>query len=283
MNDSIVRTEWLAAHLSDTHVRIVDGSWHMPQLKRDARADFEKEHIPGAVFFDIDAIADHANPLPHMLPSAEDFGRAVGALGIGSGDRVIVYDVRGIISAARVWWTFRAFGHEAVAVLDGGLRKWRTEGRPIAHGIPAPAPRAFTARGPRPELVRDLGFMRDNVESRQEQVVDARSAGRFTATEPEPRAGLRGGHIPGSINLPYEHLYRPDGTLVPPADMKAVFERAGVDLTKPVTTTCGSGVTASVLALGLHLLGHRQVAVYDGSWTEWGGRDDTPIETEPGK
>jgi thiosulfate/3-mercaptopyruvate sulfurtransferase len=283
MNDSIVRTEWLASHLNDPNVRIVDGSWHMPQLKRDARSDFEKEHIPGAVFFDIDAIADRANPLPHMLPSAEDFGRAVGALGIGSNDRVIVYDVRGIISAARVWWTFRAFGHEAVAVLDGGLRKWRAEGRPVASGVPAPALRTFTARGPRPELVRDLDAMRANVESRQEQVLDARSAGRFTGTEAEPRAGLRGGHIPGSINLPYEQLYRPDGTLVPPADMKAVFERAGVDLTKPVATTCGSGVTASVLALGLHLLGHRQVAVYDGSWTEWGGRDDTPIETEPGK
>ncbi len=283
MNDSIVRTEWLAAHRNDPNLRIVDGSWHMPQLKRDARAEFEKEHIPGAVFFDIDAIADRANPLPHMLPSAEEFSRAVGALGIGSGDRVIVYDVRGIISAARVWWTFRAFGHEAVAVLDGGLRKWRTEGRPVASGVPAPTPRTFTARGPLPELVRDLAAMRANVESRQEQVVDARSAGRFTATEAEPRAGLRGGHIPGSINLPYERLYRPDGTLVPPADMKAVFERAGVDLTTPVATTCGSGVTASVLALGLHLLGHRQVAVYDGSWTEWGGRDDTPIETEPGK
>jgi thiosulfate/3-mercaptopyruvate sulfurtransferase len=283
MNDSIVRTEWLAAHLNDANVRIVDGSWHMPQLKRDARAEFEREHIPGAVFFDIDAISDRASALPHMLPSAEEFSRAVSALGIGSGDRVIVYDVRGIISAARVWWTFRAFGHEAVAVLDGGLRKWRSEGRPVTSGVPAPAPRTFTARGPRPEVVRDLDAMRANIESRQEQVLDARSAGRFTATEPEPRAGLRGGHIPGSINLPYEHLYRADGTLVPPADMKAVFERAGVDLTRPVTTTCGSGVTASVLALGLHLLGHRQVAVYDGSWTEWGGRDDTPIETEPGK
>ena len=283
MNDSIVRTEWLAAHLNDRNLRIVDGSWHMPHLKRDARAEFEKEHIPGAVFFDIDAVADHDNPLPHMLPSADDFGRAVGALGIGNGDRVIVYDVRGIISAARVWWTFRAFGHEAVAVLDGGLRKWRSEGRPVTGGVPAPTPRTFTARGPRRELVRDLDAMRANIESRQEQVLDARSAGRFTATEAEPRAGLRGGHIPGSINLPYEQMYRADGTLVPPADMKAVFERAGVDLTEPVITTCGSGVTASVLALGLHLLGHRQVAVYDGSWTEWGGRDDTPIETEPGK
>jgi thiosulfate/3-mercaptopyruvate sulfurtransferase len=283
MNDSIVRTEWLAAHLNDPHLRIVDGSWHMPQLKRDARAEFEKAHIPGAVFFDIDAIADRGNPLPHMLPSATDFARAVGALGIGNSDRVIVYDVRGIISAARVWWTFRAFGHEAVAVMDGGLRKWRAEGRPIASGLAASTPRIFAARGPRPELVRDLEAMRANVESKQEQVLDARSAGRFTATEPEPRAGLRGGHIPGSINLPYEQLYRSDGTLVPPADMKAVFERAGVDLTKPVATTCGSGITASVLALGLHLLGHRHVAVYDGSWTEWGGRDDTPIETEPQK
>ena len=201
----LVTPEWLARNLTRRDVRIVDGSWHMPQLKRDPRAEFAAAHIPGAVFFDIDAIADHSTSLPHMLPTAETFAAAVGALGIGTGDRVVVYDVRGVVSAARVWWTFRAFGHDAVAVLDGGLKKWRAEGRPVERGEPAPAPRAFAAR-PRPELVRDLEAVRANIGSRAAQVLDARSAGRFAGTEPEPRAGLRAGHIPGSLNLPYETL-----------------------------------------------------------------------------
>jgi thiosulfate/3-mercaptopyruvate sulfurtransferase len=250
----------------------------MPQLRRDARAEFEAAHIPGAVFFDIDAIADHRTSLPHMLPSAAEFAAAAGALGIGSGDRVVVYDVRGVVSAARVWWSFRAFGHDAVAVLDGGLKKWRAEGRPVESGAPKPAPRAFGAR-PRPELVRDLDAMRANLGSRAAQVLDARSAGRFAGTEPEPRPGLRGGHIPGSLNLPYETLYRPDGTLRSPGELRGAVQAAGVDLGRPIVTTCGSGVTASVLALALHLLGRPDVAVYDGSWSEWGGRADTPIET----
>jgi thiosulfate/3-mercaptopyruvate sulfurtransferase len=273
---TLVTTDWLAAHLSDSNVRVVDGSWHMPQLRRDPRAEFAQAHIPGAAFFDIDAIADHSTDLPHMLPSPEEFARAVGALGIGDGDRVIVYDVRGVVSAARVWWTFRAFGHDDVAVLDGGLPRWRADGHPVESGVSSPTPRTFTAR-PRPDLVRDLARMRENLRAPREQVLDARSAGRFAGTEPEPRAGLRGGHIPGSRNLPYDRLYRPDGTLLPPADLKVAFETAGVDLGRPVVTTCGSGVTASVLALALHTLGRRDVAVYDGSWTEWGGRDDTPI------
>ena len=274
---AVVSTEWLAKHLGESDLRVVDGTWHMPQLGRDARAEFVTEHIPGAVFFDIDAIADHATSLPHMLPSADAFAGAVGALGIGSDDRVVVYDVRGVISAARVWWTFRAFGHDAVAVLDGGLRAWKAEGRPMASGEPAPPRRQFRARL-RPELVRDFAAMRANLGTHAEQVVDARSRGRFAGTEAEPRAGLRGGHIPGSLNVPYETLYRPDGMLLPPDALRAAFTGAGVDLGKPITTTCGSGVTASVLALGLHLLGRSDVAVYDGSWTEWGGRADTPVE-----
>jgi thiosulfate/3-mercaptopyruvate sulfurtransferase len=270
---TIVSTEWLAKHLGEPDLRVLDGTWHMPQLKRDAQAEFVAAHIPGAVFFDIDRIADRATPLPHMLPSADEFAEAVGALGIGSDDRIVVYDVRGVVSAARVWWTFRAFGHERVAVLDGGLRAWIAEGRPTAAGEASPTRRQFRARL-RPELVRDFDFMRRNVGSRVDQVVDARSRGRFEGTEPEPRAGLRGGHIPGSVNVPYETLYRPDGTLLPLEALRAAFDQGGVDLGKPITTTCGSGITASVLALALHLIGRPDVAVYDGSWTEWATRSD---------
>jgi len=274
---ALVSMEWLAARLGDPRVRIVDGTWHMPQLQRDPRREFEEAHIPGAVFFDIDGIADRASPLPHMLPAAAQFAREVGGLGISNADLVVVYDTRGVVSAARVWWTFRAFGHDRVAVLDGGLRKWRAEGRPVESGVAAPTPRRFTARLRR-ALVRDLGQMRRNMENSREQTLDARSRGRFAGTEPEPRAGLRGGHIPGSLNLPYELLYRPDATLLPPDGLRQAFAAAGVDFGKPVATTCGSGITASVLALGLHLTGHKKVAVYDGSWTEWAGRSDTPVE-----
>jgi thiosulfate/3-mercaptopyruvate sulfurtransferase len=276
--ETIVSTEWLAAHLKDPDLRVVDGTWHMPQLKRDAKREFAEAHIPGAAFFDIDEIADTTSPLPHMLPSPKKFASCVGKLGIGDGDRVIAYDTKGgIVSAARVWWTFAVFGHETVAVLDGGLRKWRAEGRPVEQGWPTPTERQFTPKV-HPALVRNLEEMRGNLASRREQVLDARSRGRFAGTEPEPRPGLRGGHIPGSLNLPYEELSRPDGTLLPPAALRDAFVKAGLDLQKPVVTTCGSGVTAAVLALGLRLLGRRDVAVYDGSWTEWGGRDDTPVE-----
>jgi thiosulfate/3-mercaptopyruvate sulfurtransferase len=278
MLEPVVSTAWLAERLHEPGVRVVDGSWHMPHLGRDPRAEFVQAHIPGAVFFDIDAIADRRTDLPHMLPSPEEFAEAVGRLGIGSDDRVVVYDVRGVVSAARVWWTFRAFGHDAVAVLDGGLAKWKAEGRALQSGWPAPARRPFTAKS-RPELVRDLERMRDNVTRGREQVLDARSAGRFAGTEPEPRAGLRGGHIPGSQNLPYDRLYGADATLLPSPELRRALETAGVDLKRPIVTTCGSGITASVLALALHVVGHRETAVYDGSWTEWGGRADTPVET----
>jgi len=273
----VVSTEWLASNLEHPRVRVVDGTWHMPQLQRDARREFEEAHVPGAVFFDIDAIADRTTALPHMLPTPAEFSRHMGALGLSSNDFIVVYDTRGVVSAARVWWTFRAFGHDRVAVLDGGLRKWKAENRPLATGAATPAARRFRAKL-RPALVRGIEQMRRNIETRREQVLDARSRGRFYGTEPEPRQGLRAGHIPGSFNLPYDMLYGPDGTLLPPEGLKEAFREAGLDARKPVTTTCGSGVTASVLALGLHVIGHKKVAVYDGSWTEWGGRADTPVE-----
>jgi len=258
-------------------VRVVDGTWHMPQLQRDARREFEEAHVPGAVFFDIDEIADRTTALPHMLPTPAEFSRHMSALGLSSSDFIVVYDTRGVVSAARVWWTFRAFGHGRVAVLDGGLKKWKAENRPLATGAAAPTARRFRAKL-RPALVRGIEQMRRNIETRREQVLDARSRGRFYGTEPEPRQGLRPGHIPGSFNLPYDMLYRPDGTLLPPEGLKEAFREAGLDSRKPVATTCGSGVTASILALGLHVIGHKKIAVYDGSWTEWGGRADTPVE-----
>jgi thiosulfate/3-mercaptopyruvate sulfurtransferase len=277
--DPLVSTEWLAAHLGEPDLKVIDATFYLPHLGRDAAAEFAQAHLPGAVFFDIEAIADHANPLPHMLPDAKTFADAVGALGIAAGDRVVAYGGKGLIASARAWWMFRVFGHDRVAVLDGGSPRWKLEGRALESGRPIPAPERFSATF-RPELVADLGRVRDNLERKESQVVDARSRGRFAATEPEFRPGLRGGHIPGSVSLPYNELFRGDDDAMLPAEqMAAAFARAGVEPTRPVVTTCGSGVSAAVLALGLYRLGRRDVAVYDGSWTEWGGRADTPVST----
>jgi len=276
--EALVTTEWLAAHLSAPDVRVVDASWYLPTLPRDAKAEYAKQHVPGAVFFDIDEIADTSNPLPHMLPSPEKFAARMRKMGIGDGNRVVVYDGGVMASAARVWWTFRAFGHDDVAVLDGGFRKWLKEDRPVESDKPMPRERHFTARFNH-VLVRDLAEIKRNIGTAREQLLDARSRGRFAGTEPEPRAGLRGGHIPGSLNLPYELLIdSPSGTMKPAEALVRLFAEAGVDMKRPVVTTCGSGVTASLLALGLHLVGHKDTAVYDGSWSEWGARSDTPIE-----
>ena len=276
--DALVSTEWLAAHLAAPDVRVVDASWTMPADGRDPKAEFAEGHIPGAVFFDIDEISDSASPLPHMLPAPEKFSARARRLGLGDGNRIVVYDGSGLFSAARVWWMFRAFGHDDVAVLDGGLPKWQAEGRPLEAVAALPRERHFTARM-NTMMLRDLDQVRRNIDSGRWQLLDARAAGRFDASVPEPRADLRGGHIPGSLNLPYDSLLDPqDRTMLPAETLAARFREAGIDMARPVITSCGSGITACVLALGLHLLGHRDVAVYDGSWTEWGGRDDTPVE-----
>jgi thiosulfate/3-mercaptopyruvate sulfurtransferase len=277
-HDPLVSTEWLAEHLDAPDVKVADATWFLPTLGRDARQEYTEAHIPGAVFFDIDDIADAASPLPHMLPDAAKFSSRMRRLGLGDGTRIVLYDNNKYSASARAWWMLRLFGHSEVAVLDGGLAKWRAEGRPVTDEPVTPKEAHFTARQNN-LLVRDLEQMRANVLSRREQVVDARSPGRFAGTEPEPRAGLRGGHIPGSVCLPHLELIATDGTLLPEPELRRRFAAAGIDVSRPVVTSCGSGVTASTLALALYRLGRDDVAVYDGSWSEWGGRSDTPVET----
>ncbi len=279
-SDPLVSTAWLADHLDAPDVRVVDASWHMPAAQRDPGAEFLKVHIPGAVFFDIDDISDETSDLPHMIPTAVKFASKVKKLGLGDGSRIVVYDSSGILPAARAWWHFRAMGHEDVVVLDGGLPKWLAEGRPVEDGPAAPQERHFTPRW-QADIYRSLEQMRGAVDSGSEQVIDARAAGRFEGKDPEPRAGLRGGHMPGARNIPLSALLGPDATMLPADQLRAVFEKAGVDIAKPVVSTCGSGITASVVALALFRLGQPRSAVYDGSWTEWGGLADTPVATGP--
>jgi thiosulfate/3-mercaptopyruvate sulfurtransferase len=272
----LVSTDWLASRLSDPNVIALDGSYYLANHKRDADAEFLAGHIPGAQRFDIDAISDHSNPLPHMLPSVEQFAQQVGALGVGDGMTVVLYDGIGLYGAARVWWTFCTFGSETVRVLDGGMPKWKAENRPLETG-PAKkrAPKTFTATLNR-NLVASLDDVQKVLLDKTAQVVDARAADRFRGEAPEPRAGLRGGHMPGAFNVPFGEVLK-DGRLKSHDDIATAFKGAGVDLDRPVVTSCGSGVTASILTFAIDALGKQPGRVYDGSWSEWGSRQDTPI------
>ncbi len=277
--DPLVSTQWLAAELGKPDLVVFDATMYLPNEDKDGATEFRAAHIPGARFFDIDQVADPDTDLPHMVPSPGRFAKLMAALGVANTSRVVFYDQKGLSSAARGWWLMGLFGHDAAAVLDGGLPKWRREGRDVEAGAPpAPAPAVFRPDF-RPTRLRGVGDVLGNVGRQAELVLDARAAGRFTGAVPEPRAGMRSGHIPGSASVPYTELLNPDGTFRPAAALAARFAAAGVDGTRPVVTSCGSGVTACILTLGLRLSGLPEGAVYDGSWTEWGGRADTPIAT----
>jgi thiosulfate/3-mercaptopyruvate sulfurtransferase len=277
----LVSTEWLAAELEKPDLLVFDATLYLPNEPFDGHQEFLRAHIPGGRYFDINTIADDATALPHMLPTPGRFERLAGALGISNASRIVFYDQNGLSSASRGWWMLGVFGHDPVAVLDGGLPKWRAEGRPLESGAPiAPTPARFRADW-RASRVRGIGDLLANLRTGAELVLDARAAGRFAGTTPEPRPGMRSGHIPGAASLPYAELLNPDFTFRPPEALRARFAAAGADGARPVVTSCGSGVTATILTLGLTLAGLAPGAVYDGSWTEWGGRPDTPIEPGP--
>jgi len=277
---TLVSTDWLAAHMKDPDLRLIDASWYLPDAGRDAKAEYAAAHIPGARFFDIDEITDHRSALPHMAPPPEKFISRLRAMGIGDGHQVVIYDGAGLFSAARVWWTFRLMGKTDVAVLDGGLPKWRAEGREIEDMPPVVRDRHMTVSRQN-HLVKDVTQVAHAAKLGEAEIIDARGAPRFRGEVPEPRPGLRSGHIPGAKNVPYSTLLNADGTMKSPNALRATFEAAGVNLAKPAITSCGSGVTAAILSLALERIGHRNHALYDGSWAEWGMYDDLAVEKGP--
>ena len=275
---TLVSTDWLAAHLKDPDLRILDASWYFPDAGRDARAEYEAAHIPGARFFDIDEISDHRSELPHMAPPVEKFMSRMRAMGVGDGHQLVVYDSAGLFSAARVWWLFRLMGKTDIAVLDGGLPKWLAEGRPVEDLPPVVRDRHMTVQR-QAHLVKDVTQVAAASKLGDYEIIDARSAARFRGEEPEPRPGLRSGHIPNSRNLPFGDLLNADGTMKDPAALKALFEEAGVDLSRPAITSCGSGVTAAILCLAMERFGKTDYSLYDGSWAEWGMYNDLKVAT----
>ncbi|SIS65375.1 3-mercaptopyruvate sulfurtransferase [Phaeovulum vinaykumarii] len=275
---TLVSTDWLEAHLKDPDLRILDASWFLPTMARDPRAEYAEAHIPGARFFDIDEISDNRSSLPHMAPPPEKFISRMRAMGVGDGHQVVVYDSMGIFSAPRVWWTFRLMGKTDIAVLDGGLKKWRAEGREVEDLPPVTRDRHITVQR-QAHLIKDVTQVAAASKLGDWEIIDARAPGRFAGVEPEPRPGLRMGHVPGARNVHFATLMNADGTMKSPEELRAIFEAAGVDLTKPAICTCGSGVNAAILALALERIGHRNHAVYDGAWAEWGMFNDLPVAT----
>jgi thiosulfate/3-mercaptopyruvate sulfurtransferase len=278
--DDLVSTEWLAERLGEPGLVVVDASAHLPDAGRDARAEFEAAHIPGARFLDLDTLKDFDSPVPAALPRAEQFAARMAEIGLTEGDRILIYDDSGVKTSARAWFIFRLHGRREVAILDGGLGKWRAEGRPLESG-PSRGGHGVVTPASGPGTVRSKADMLANLDTGAEQVLDARGAGRFTGAEPEIRPGMPSGHIPGSRNLPFGRVLNADGTFKDEAGLREAFADAGIDLDRPVVTTCGSGVTAAVLLFAMHLLGKQDIALYDGSWSEWGADPDTPKATGP--